>query len=713
MKIYFMKFNFFFIELKNSVLSFLYKSTGILIFPLRKNYHALIFLSLLSIVSYINTLGHQTANEDDWVIKKNEFVLKGIKSIPEIFNHSNNLNPQKFQITSDYCPLSIVSFAIEQELVGTKHDSVTYQFLWDINGNGIVDPDEDTNQDKILNADDFYARGLGLRHFNNIFFYTLSILLIFIFFVKYLPQISPQIVFLACLFFTIHPIHTEVVANIKSRDEIFSMIFIFLTLIFVFRFVKSENKFDLLLYTLFLFMALLSKEYALLLPIIIISIFYIFSFFKFNDFFDFKIFISFAISLSLIIASCFSYINILIILLTVISPLFFFYFRNNKLSLLIYFTSFVFSLYFLLRFNAINNSGNDFLFNNNIISNPYLLASPLQEIATKIFVLLKYIYLLFCPYPLISDYSFNTISYKDFTSIQVFLSIIIHLALIFCAIVFTIKKKIIAFPFIWYLIFLIPIANFFLNIGATMGERLIFHSSLGFCFLLAWPIDYLFKKISLNKTSLIQRFQIVLISIVIVFSIITINRNMDWENNETLFSADYPKAPKNIFLISSEARNLYIKAEKLKQNSEKNILLKKSIDLVDKGLNINGAYLPLYQTLALDFFLLKEYDNASSSARAGLKVDSTDITLKFTLTAISKEFIVQGISEYKKGNSDMAILLFDKAIKADSKNVDAFYNKAYVLKTTGDTLTAVSVLKKGLQIEEKKELKKLLKELEH
>ena len=33
--------------------------------------------------------------------------------------------------------------------------------------------------------------------------------------------------YLATLLFAVHPVHTEVIANLKSRDEIFSLIFIF------------------------------------------------------------------------------------------------------------------------------------------------------------------------------------------------------------------------------------------------------------------------------------------------------------------------------------------------------------------------------------------------------------------------------------------------------------------------------------------------------
>jgi len=667
------EFKSYFITLRNSIFLFFAQPSGLKIFALKQKSQTFLIITLVAFAVYFNTLGHQMAYDDEQVIRKNDFVLKGVKGIPDILTRDSyysfykNSNLENLLPGGRYRPLSIVSFAIEQQIVGTKHDSVPAQFIWDVNGNGVVDPDEDTIKDNVLTQEDFFARGLGLRHFVNVLFFVLTVGLIFIFFSVYFKSISADVIFIACLLFAIHPIHSEVVANIKSRDEIFSLFFILLTLLFSFRYLNHFYKSDLFFTAFFFFLAVLSKEYALLLLIIIPVGFY------------------------------FSSANKLI---------------SKGLTTLILSLTVPLILYFYLRLNATSDVGNEELFNSNIISNPYLLASKTQIVATKIYVLIKYVFLLFIPYPLISDYSYSTITYRSFASWDVVFSILFYALSIVLTYVLFKKRNVVGFFLFLFLIFLIPVANIFLNIGATMGERLVFHSSLGFCFLLAWPIQ-LISKSSFKTSQAVKLSLYITLSVVsLIYFSLTFQRNKDWENNETLFSADFPKAPSNLVLISSEARNLYLKAEKLEQQKEKDRLLKKSIDLVDKGLNTNGAYLPLYQTLSLDFFLLKEYDKATSASKAGLKLDSADFTLKFTLTAISKEFIIQGISEYKKGNSDKAVLLFDKAIKADSKNVDAYYNKAYVLKEKGDKKDAIETLKTGIKIDPKnKELKKLLDQL--
>jgi hypothetical protein len=664
----------YFRAIRISLKDFLSQPSGFLLFPIKQRLHAFIILTLVAAATFINTLGHQMAYDDEQVIKKNDFVLKGIKGIPDILTHDTyysfykNSNLEDILPGGRYRPLSVISFAIEQQIVGTKHDSVANQFIWDVNGNGIVDPDEDTIKDNVLSPDDFYARGLGLRHFMNILLFVLVVGMMFLFFSKFISKLNADVVFLACLIFAVHPIHTEVVANIKSRDELLSLLFIFITLSFVFKYLISQKKTDLILLNISFFLALLSKEYALLLPVLM----FVICFLHFKE----KL----------------KFVSLL--------PLFF------SIGLTI-------TAYFYLRLSATNGKGNQELFDANIISNPYLLASTAQIFATKIYILLKYIILLFIPYPLISDYSFSTILYRDFSSPEVVVSLMVYVVLISVVFWLILKRNPISLPFIWFTLFLIPIANFVVNIGATMGERLIFHSSVGFCLIISLPIQYFISKkwgsVDFKKNLIVG----VSAFMVITFFMLSVQRNKDWENNETLFFADYKKAPNNIVLINSQARNLYLNAERIKKDTtESNKLLRESITLVDKGLNINGAYTPLYQTLALDFFLLKEYDNAVSSAKACLKLDSLDIISKTILISVAKQNILLGLQQFKQKNYTNAISYFDASIKLDPFNTDAYYNKAYCLKKLNDTTNAITLLKKALEIEPKKEIKELLNQLE-
>src|SRR6185369_7431243 len=81
-----------------------------------------------------------------------------------------------------YRPLSVITFAIEIGIFGPGHPAKS--------------------------------------HFVNIVLYGLLVVMLFKFMRDHLFKNNSLIPFIAALIFAIHPIHTEVVANIKSRDEI-------------------------------------------------------------------------------------------------------------------------------------------------------------------------------------------------------------------------------------------------------------------------------------------------------------------------------------------------------------------------------------------------------------------------------------------------------------------------------------------------------------
>jgi hypothetical protein len=708
--------------IKTIVLSFrgfLSQPTGMFFFPVKTNATSFFLIGLTTFICYANTLGHQMAFDDLQAIQKNEFVWKGIRGIPEILNHdtyfsyNTKTNTKNISPGGRYRPLSIITFAIEQEFVGTWHKNVPERLIWDVNGNGIAEPDEDLNGDKIMSPDDFFERGMGLRHFNNILIYLVGILLIYMFLIKYANIIKPDVIFLACLLFTVHPIHTEVVANIKSRDELFSLFFIFLSLLFVFRFVKSELKFDLLFFGLFSFFALLSKEYAIMLPLLIIVSIITLNMKSIKAILTWKLLITLVL-ISLILILCYNYFQAQLILFLLVPYVFIGvkYIIKNSIPALFWMLGFVFFVYLYLRFNATVEVGNYELFNSNIITNPFLLAKPTEVWATKIFICMKYLYQLFYPQPLICDYNFNSIPYRSFIDYEVWVSITVYLVMIISTVYFTVKPNKIGFPLAVFLIFLLPVSNLILSIGATMGERFIFHSSIGFCLMIAWPLHWLKPKGRLLQINyrIVFLFAVYLICAVLI--VLTIKRNKDWENNITLFDADYPKVPNNINLLHSKAYNNLLKAEKSVDEKQKKMLLQQSIYYIDKGLQIDGSYLYFYQTLAQDFYMLKEYDNAVAVANAGLKLDAKNFIFNYVKESVSKEYIILGINEFKKNNKDpSSIKYFNKAIKAWPNNTDAYYNKAYVFKEIGDTINAIISIKQGLKIEKTKQFIKLLDEL--
>jgi protein O-mannosyl-transferase len=203
-------------------------------------------IMILSLLIYINTLFFSYALDDGLFIMDNKITQKGFAGIKEILTTDALYGVYGDQVKvllpgGRYRPLSQVMFAIEYQLFG-------------------------------LNP--------FIGHFFNLILYSLLCLLLFkvlqIIFEKYEnKKWYLSLPFIAALLFTCHPLHTEVVANIKGRDEILSLLFSLGTLFFVLRYIRKE-KLLLLVYAFISFsLALLSKENAItFLALIPLTVFF-------------------------------------------------------------------------------------------------------------------------------------------------------------------------------------------------------------------------------------------------------------------------------------------------------------------------------------------------------------------------------------------------------------------------------------------------------
>jgi hypothetical protein len=221
-----------------------------------------IVLIIIGLVCFANSFKSEYALDDEAIILKNQYVQQGFQGIPQILS-SDALASFYKQNGSDqelsggrYRPLSIVTFAIEQQLLDS---TIT-----------------DDNTQLLVNKDVLPAKGLTYeRHVTNVVLYILTVLALLYFLRQFIFKEQPLIPFLTCLLFLIHPVHTEVVANIKSRDEILSFLFFILTFIKAFQYYETQQKKHLYFAVLFYSLALLSKEYAISILILLPMLFYI------------------------------------------------------------------------------------------------------------------------------------------------------------------------------------------------------------------------------------------------------------------------------------------------------------------------------------------------------------------------------------------------------------------------------------------------------
>ncbi len=584
-------------------------------FPFFNQKQPVFVLVLLGIIFYCTSLYNEYALDDGIIIHQNSYVLKGVRGIKDILTSDAYASfYQRMNATDQlqggrYRPLSVISFALEQELIGTyktgeylkvedlnkngKLDGekvlytkangkseFAYEYndfydlntdavaqpnecfnCWDLNKNFKNDANEDLNHDGIFNEIDCQVNGSMIRHFNNIWLYVLACVLLYLVFRNHIFKENHDMAFLAALIFLAHPIHSEVVANVKSRDEIFSFIFITLCFLFSFRFMEGKKIKDAVFASVMLFLALLSKEYAILLYIIVPMALHVFSKteidFKKLFFPAFGFIVISSVMIAIAVKDTDGFIpeflifklgTLLYLLLAVLA--FRKLFLNKDVTTLLIGFFVIGMCYLAMRLEAVKMSPG--VPDTEILNNPFLMASGEEKVATKIFVLLKYLILVVFPHPLISDYSYAAIAYRKFTDWDFILSLILNLSLVIIGIRLLVKRHVLGFAICGYFIYLILLSNFLYDIGATMHESLLFHSSMGIAIAFAWLAIKGFDKIqSLTFSSKRAVLLSITVVVVLLYGCKTWERNWDWKNDVTLFLKDVKTSPNSVLILGN------------------------------------------------------------------------------------------------------------------------------------------------------------------
>jgi len=501
-------------------------------------------LGIIAFMVYANTLKNDYAYDDISTITKNSFVTAGISAVPQIL--ATPYRRGYFKTPNDlYRPLSVAMFAVEYEVF-----------------NGAPMP----------------------MHFINVLFFAGCVILLFFFLDAFFDQEKTGIAFTASLLFALHPIHTEVVANIKSRDDLLCFFFAFLCMNLFIKYTRNGRAFQLVTGVLSFFLSLLSKETA-------------------------------------------------ITFLAVIPLVFFFYVNENKKrSIHIFAGAAVMAIVFLfIRFSVLNaydaNHSSVFFFIDNALADPPSVES---RYATAIFTLGMYLKLLFVPYPLICDYAYNSIPFVNFNNEWVLLSLVTYTALITFGIyrIRKFRKDPLAFAIAFFLFTIAIFSNIPFLIGSAMAERFLFFPSVSFCFVLALLIEKLIvtKPVTIQSVATNKIALAILIPLSLIYIFITANRNSDWKDSLTLYSADIKKTPDNARLHCFLGVEYVNKSTTITNDSAtQKRLVDEGMNAFKKALAIYPEYSAAHSDLGNAFYFTGQPDSAKLHFELAIKLDSTDL----------------------------------------------------------------------------------------
>ena len=647
------------------------KLTGIFEFlpTFRSRLYALL---ILSFIVFANTLVNESALDDEIVLNRNQHVQDGVDGISEILSSDAYSSYYESMQAEDqlsggrYRPLSIVTFAIEESLFGFAiGDEVTFkeggkEFSGVIE-RSIFDEKEilinDREQGRILKrvkvgAIDGYKAIYHGRHFVNVLLYLLLISVLFYLVHFLVLPLNRDVAFLALLIFAVHPIHTEVVANVKSRDEILSLLFIGLTFIYAFKWANSKRIASLFIACTCYFMALLSKEWGIVLIGLIPIAFVV-------------------IHKEKVVQSLKSTLPFLAVAI----------------------------LYMLIRVNVVGLGSE--VEQNDVLNDPYLFASGTEKFATSTAILLKYLELQLFPHTLLSDYSFKTIAYRNFTSWDFWAAVLVYVGLIVWMIRLFIKKHFLAFALAFYLGPLFLVSNYVFDIGATMGERLVFHSSFGACLILAYLAISALKKIDSVKKQRLIAFPVLLIFLGLA-SFKTMDRNADWKNDATLFVQDAEISPNSALLNGNAGKAFLELAENEADATVKNSLLVKAENKLNRALEIHPTYYSAYLNLGYVWYLRNELEKAEKSWMEAEKIYSRSNHPTFWQrydAALALAFFNRGLEAAQKKEMEVSRLNLEKAVQYQPRNVQYLEDLGGANYTLNDPNAALEAWSKALTID--------------
>ncbi len=567
---------------------------------IRKLCIALIAITLLV---YANTLRNGYVLDDMAVVEHNELVKSGISAIPKL------LITPRFEgfehiINDSYRPLSLVTFAIEYQLFG---------------------PNPVTG------------------HLFNILFFAGCVVLLFLFLDKLFESKRTGITFIAALLFALHPIHTEVVANIKSRDELLCFFFAFWSLNIFAQYAKKGKPTQLVLGSVLLFLSYLSKETV----------------------------IAFVLVLPLV---------------------FFFYLNNNKkrsVSISVA-TAIVTLAYLGIRAIVLraNNSGAIPFLDNPLVHAPFLAT----RLPTAILVLGIYLKLLFIPYPLVCDYSYNSIPFVSFANVTVLISLLAYIGIAVTGIYRLIKKPKdpLAFCILFFLFALALFSNIFFLTYSELAERLLFFASAGFCLGIAVLLWQLLIRQPQQNESIPNKLWLAVIPISLVFAVLTISRNADWKTNYSLTVGDVNKSPNNARLWHSMGYILFTEVAKDEPDAvTRQQIIKEGMSDMQRSLSIYPDNAKAHQDLGNFFRELQQYDSAEAQLKEAVRLNPTSFVPVSDL----------GYVYFCEKKYADAIALSKTALQKDKKNAGIINNIAMCYLQMQQYDSATIMIKQALIID--------------
>lgn len=557
-------------------------------------------LAFIAIAVYAPSYNYDYVYDDDAVIKENRYVQQGAGGLKKIWTTSyfqgydENINARAYR------PIPLTTLALEHE-------------FWGLNST--------------------------VNHIFNLLFYGLTAFFLFLFLSKLLRNFHPALPIIVSLLFILHPIHVEVVANIKSRDTMLGFLGFVLSGWLLLKYFDTR-KVLLLVFSLFFYaFGLFSKEEVLTTLAVI--------------------------------------------------PLMLWFFRDYKLGKVALTTTLFFAVavvFLIIRSNIVGglNAGVTLT----PLDNSLLGADGIaQRWASNILVLGYYLLKAVFPHPLISDYSYLTLPLVDWGDWRVYASLAANIAFLGLGLLGLYRRKIYGFAALYYFITVSIFTSIFVTNVSAYNDRFLYSPVLGICLLAGWLISLLIKKgepqAATNPTGYFFKMNflpVALAALVAATGILKIESHLPvWKDRFALFDHDLKLAPKNARLRKNQGGSLAILAV---QNQETAPDLMRQY--ATQALHQLDTALMIYNNIPTGYIhkgnmhiLLGEYDKAEAALNTALQLSPRNY---FAITSLANVY-------YRTDRFKQAIDYLE-AIEPELRKPNDYYLLSLAYRNYGDPAKA-------------------------
>jgi len=577
---------------------------------------AIILIIVLGIAVYANSVSGKFLWDDRHLIEENAHI-KSASGFSKIL--AGNIRMGAKRKSSAYRPVQILSYALD------------YKF-WKLNPLG------------------YHITNVALHIVTSFVVYWLALVLFR----------DKALSFLTAVFFVVHPIHTGAVSYISGRADMLGATFMLLAFIF---YVNGHNressKLPHMLTLFFYSLALLSRESALVLPLLIL--------------------------------------------------LYHYFFRKKINSVIFMPVCGLAFLYGVLRVTLLRN----------LLSQIEYSSTLLQRIPGFFVAVTNYLRLLVAPFNMHMEYGNKEFAFADPRAI---LGIIIFASLLTVAVKQKEKKPVVSFSILWFFVALLPASNIF-PINAYMAEHWLYIPSIGFFMILAKGLLFLRAKLGtggkrptvpFSGISFSRNDSIVIITALLVtvyFSVFTIKQNTYWREPISFYEKTLEFAPDSARVYNNLALTYRGRGEH-----------KKALELLEKARDVDPGRSGTYNNLGLIYEDMGDEKKALSAFKKATEANPRSPAAYGNIGRIyysrgnkaeaekafkkaiqndpdyAEGYYILGNISREAGKTEDAIRYYTSAIKRNPNYADAYINIGLMYKDMGKYGEAIYCFEKAIKL---------------